>query len=183
MGKIKLVTFTILAVLMLSELSVSPGFATDSTTFTLSSSTNQIQFKIPAGIVFNGSIATTGMVRFWVTAPDEVQIVNLGIVDKTRNFSFQALQNGTYTLNFENDLPNPIQVTLSYSTDPQVPGIGNSTGTSPAYLLITVLIAVAGSILIILLMRRRNKDQTVAQEPSGQIVPASTQKKSNMEKT
>ena len=88
MEKIKLLTPTVLAVLMLCVLSFSPVFATDTTKFNLALASNQIQYMIPAGTVFNGSIATTGMVRFWVTAPNGEQIVNLGIIDKTSSFSF-----------------------------------------------------------------------------------------------
>ncbi len=129
MEKIKLLTFAVLAVVMLGALCVSPAFATDTTKFSLALASNQIQYNIPAGTTFNGSIATTGMVRFWVTAPNDAEIVNLGIIDKNSSFSFVAQQNGTYTFNFENDLPNTITVTFSYTANPQLPN--TNTGESP----------------------------------------------------
>jgi len=100
------------------------------------------------------------MVRFWVSAPNEAEIINLGIIDKTTTFSFIAQQDGTYTFNFENDLPNTIQVTFSYVTDPAIPSSNNSTGISTTYILITVIIAVTGSVLIILVLRHKSKTQT-----------------------
>jgi len=155
MEKIKLLTPTVLAVLMLCALSFSPVFATDTTKFNLALESNQIQYMIPAGTVFNGSIATTGMVRFWVTAPNGVQIVNLGIIDKTSSFSFDAQQNGTYTFNFENDLPNTIDVTFSYTSNPQLPN--NTTNTPPTFILTIVIVAVVGSLLIFFGIRRKTK--------------------------
>ena len=110
-----------------------------------------------AGTTFNGTISTTGDVRFWVSAPNYAEIVNLGIIDKTTTFSFVAQQNGTYTMNFENDMSNSIQVTFSYVTNPVIPGSNNSTGISQSYLLITVIIAVLGSFLIIFVLHRKSK--------------------------
>ena len=155
MEKIKLLTPAVLAVFMLCVLSFSPVFATDTTKFNIALESNQIQYMIPAGTVFNGSIATTGMVRFWVTAPNGVQIVNLGIIDKTSSFSFGAQQNGTYTFNFENDLPNTITVTFSYTSSPQLPN--NTTNTPPTFILTIVIVAVVGSLLIFFGIRRKTK--------------------------
>jgi len=138
------------------------AFAVTVPTFTLSLSSNQLQYVLPAGTTFNGSISTTGLVRFWVSAPNGAEIVDLGIIDKTTTFSFVAQQNGTYLFNFENDLSNTIQVTFSYVTNPAIPGSNNSTGISTTYMLITVVIAVAGSGLIIFVLRRKSKTRTLA---------------------
>ena len=123
------------------------------------SSLSQLQIELPAGTTFNGSISTSGTLRFWVSAPDGGLIVNLGLIDVPSTFGFVAQQSGNYTLNFENDLPSstPIQVSFSYSTNPDISGSNNSTGISTSYLVITVIITVLGSILIIFFVRRKNK--------------------------
>ena len=157
MKKTKLLMSTASAVLLLASLMAVSVFATTVPTFTLSASSNQLQYVIPQGTTFNGTIATTGSVQFWVSAPNYAEIVNLGIIDKTTSFSFVAPQNGTYTLNFENDMSNSIQVTFSYVTNPVIPGSNNSTGISQSYLLITVIIAVLGSFLIIFVLHRKSK--------------------------
>ena len=144
-----------LTVLLFASLMGTAVFATTVPTFTLSASSKQLQYVLPQGTTFNGTIATTGSVQFWVNSPNEFEIVNLGIIDKTTTFSFVATQNGTYTLNFENDMSNSIQVTLSYETNPAIPG-SSSTGISPSYLLlITVVVAVLASFLIIFILRRK----------------------------
>ena len=172
MKKTKLLTLAALAVLLLTLPMATLVFATTVSTFTLSSaSSNQLQYVLPQGTTFNGTISTTGSVRFWVSDPNMAEIVNLGIIDKTATFGFVAQQSGTYTLNFENDVPNSnsIQVTFSYVTNPEIPSSNNSSGGSLIYLLITIVIAAIGSIVIILLLRRKNKihaspsDSTVAQ--------------------
>jgi hypothetical protein len=107
------------------------------------------------GTTFNGSISTTGTVRFWVNDPNGAQIANLGLIDKATTFSFVAQQNGNYSMNFENDLPASIQVTLSYVTNPDISG-NSSAGTPIIYLLIPIIIAILGCILIIYFVRRKN---------------------------
>jgi type II secretory pathway pseudopilin PulG len=158
MKKTKSVIFAMLAGLLLTSLMTFSGFASTVQTFTLSASSNQLQYFLPQGTTFNGTISTTGSVRFWVSAPNGFEIVNLGLVDKTATFSFTATQNGTYTLNFENDLSNTIQVTFSFVTNPVIPGISNPAGTSQIYLVVTVIIAVVGSVVIIVIMRYKNKN-------------------------
>jgi len=158
-----------LATLLLASLMASSALAITEPTFTLSASSNQLQYKLPAGTTFNGTISTTGSVRFWVSDPKNAEIVDLGIIDKTATFSFVAQLNGTYSMNFENDLPNSIQVTFSYVSNPVIPSSDNSTGISLGYLLVTVIIAVLGSLLIILFLRRKSKTQissVLSQRPS-----------------
>jgi hypothetical protein len=60
-------------------------------------------------------------------------------------------------MNFENSLTNPIQVAFSYVTDPDISSVNNSTGIPLVYLLLSIIIAVLGSILIIFIVRRKNK--------------------------
>ena len=136
------------------------AFATTVPTFALTYSTNQLQYVLPSGTIFNGTIVTTGDVRFWVSDPNASEIVNLGIIDNDASFSFIAQQNGTYTLNFENDLPNTVQVTFSYTTNPPIPGSNDSTGLSNTYLIITIIIAVSAATLLILFERRQSKIKT-----------------------
>ena len=124
---------------------------------TLSASSAQLPIMLPTGTTFNGSILTTGTVRFWVSDPNGAQILNLGLIDETTEFGFVAQQNGNYTMNFENDLTNSIQVTFSYFTSPDISSGNNPTGIPLIYLLISIVIAVLGSILIIFFVRRKNK--------------------------
>jgi hypothetical protein len=168
MRKIQTISFTTLAVLLLMSLMFLSSAAVTVPTFTLSSSTTQIPYLLPAGTTFNGSISTTGTIRFWANAPNGVQIVNLGLIDETAKFSFVAQETGNYTLNFENDLPTSVQVTFSYATDPEISS-GNPTGTPLSYLLYLIVIIVVGSVLIIYFVRRKNKNRAVAYDTALQI--------------
>jgi len=161
MKKTKLLISTTLAVMLLASLMAVAAFATTVPAFTLSASSNQLQYTLPQGATFNGTIATTGPLQFWASAPNYTEIVNLGIIDKTTSFSFVATQKGTYSLNFENDLSNSVQVTFSYVTNPVIPG-SNPAGVSQTYLIVTVIIAVLGSILIIFIIHRKSKTQASA---------------------
>jgi len=139
---------------MLTSLMSVSAFATTVPAFTLSQSYTQLVYLIPQGTTFNGTIVTTGAVRFFVSSPTEAEIVNLGIVDKTTTFNFVAQQSGNYTLNFENDMPNPVQVSFSYVTNPAIPSGNNPSGTgiSLTYLLTIILIAVLGILIILLIL-------------------------------
>jgi len=156
MKKTCLLVSVVLAATLLLALVPFSVFALTVPTFSLSESSYRLQYVLPAGTTFNGSIATTGSVRFWVSDPNMAQIVNLGIIDNADAFSFVAKQNGTYTFNFENDLPNTIQVSFSYVTNPTIPG-GGSSGIVWAYLVIFVVVAVVGSVVIIFVIRRTTK--------------------------
>ena len=90
MKKTKLLISTASAVLLLASLMAVSAFATTVPTFTLSASSNQLQYVLPEGTTFNGTISTTGSVRVWVSAPSYAEIVNLGIIDKTTTFGFVA---------------------------------------------------------------------------------------------
>lgn len=160
MIKTKFLVFATLVVLLVTSMMASSAIATTIPTFTLSSSTFQLPFVLPQGTTFNGSISTSGPVRFLVSAPNGTVIINLGLIDKTESFSFVAQQTGNYTLIFENDLPNSVQVNFSYLTNPEIPGSNNSTPLSIFYLPIFIIIAVVGSILIVFIIRRRNQKLT-----------------------
>ena len=157
MKKIKILPSIAITSLLIMSFMALLASATTLPAITLSASSAQLPIILPTGTTFNGSISTTGTVRFWVTAPNGVQIVKLGLIDTTTTFSFVANQNGNYTMNFENGLTNPIQVTFSYVTDPDIPSVNNSTGIPLVYLLLSIIIAVLGSILIIFFVRRKNK--------------------------
>jgi hypothetical protein len=156
MKKTKLLMPLALALLLTSMIAASAS-ASKVPTFTLSSQSTQLQFNLPAGTVFNGSISTTGTFRFWVNAPSGAQIINLGLIDNTKAFGFVAPQDGNYTFNFENDLPTPVEIEFSYVTNPDISGGNNSAGLSPVYLVIPIAIAILGSFLIFYFVRRRNK--------------------------
>jgi hypothetical protein len=143
-------TITLLVALM-NVFSVS---GTTVPTFTLSAQTSQLKYTLPAGTTFNGSITTSDTVRFWVSDPDGALIVNLGLVDNEAAFSFVAVQTGNYTLNFENTFPDPIEVSFSYQTNPELPG---NDSTPLIYLAIPIAIAVFGSALMIVSIRQKRK--------------------------
>ena len=174
MKKTKFLISAISAILMLIPLIIPSASASTATfpTFTLSSSSTQLHYALPVGTQFNGSISTTGPVRFFVSAPNGSVIVNLGLIDKTTTFSFIVQHTGNYTLNFENDLPNSVQVIFSYVTNPDISSGSNSGGIPLFYLPIFIIIAVFGSILIIFLVRHRNKNQT---PPSYNVVAKQNQ--------
>ena len=157
MKKTKLHALCVISALLIMSLMAPLAVATTIPAFTLSSSTVQIPIVLPAGTTFNGSISTTGTIRVWVSDPNGSNIVNLGLIDKAATFSFAAQQTGNYTLNFENDLPNSIQVSFSYTTNPDIPD-NNNSGIPLSYLAIPIIIAVVGSILIIFFGRRKRKN-------------------------
>jgi len=133
--------------------------ATSIPTFTLSAQSSQLNYALPAGTTFSGSISTTGTIRFWVSDPQGVQIVNLGLIDQEAAFGFAAKQVGNYTLNFENDLPTAVQVTFSYETSPEI-STNNYTFIPLAYLSLPIAVAVIGSVLIFILLyflQKKNK--------------------------
>ena len=156
MRKIKISISLVSSLLLVLAITTLSASATTIPAFTLSAQSSQLKYTLPAETTFNGSISTTGTIRFWVSDPNGFQIVNLGLIDQEATFSFVAQQAGNYTLNFENDLPNPIQVTFSYETNPDV-STNNSTSTPLVYLTIPIAIAVIGSVLIIGLARRKRK--------------------------
>jgi maltose-binding protein MalE len=157
MLKTKVLSVAALAVLFLAVALSAAAHATTVPTFSLSEETRILQYTIPAGTAFNGTVSTTGSVRIWVSDPSLNQIVNLGIVDQSAKFNFTAPENGTYTFNFENDMQNTVQVSFSFTTNPQISIPSDSGGLSITYLAVTGAVAVIGSIAIILFLRRKGK--------------------------
>ena len=158
MKKNKLLTSALLVVLMV--ILVFPSQATEVEPFNLSHSTGQLLYVLSVGSIFNGSVSATGSVRVWMNAPNGEQIINLGLIDVPTNFGFVAQQNGTYILNFENDLQNTISVTFNYQTVPELftgEEDNNSYRLSLSYLIVPILLSIFGSVLILLVMRRKNK--------------------------
>jgi hypothetical protein len=144
---------TMLAIVSVMAL---PAFAATVAPFTLSASASSIQFNLPAGTVFNGSVSTTGTVRVWVNGPNGAQTANLGLVDESATFGFVAQQSGNYTVNFENDLQAPVEVTFSYQTNPEI--IDSSPQQLPLDLLaIPIVIAAVGSVVIFIVIRRKSR--------------------------
>ncbi len=173
MKKTKLLIFTALAAVLLMSSMAIPAFATSVPPFTLQGSVNQLIYVMHAGTTFNGTISTTGPVRFWTSDPNGFEIVNLGIIDTTTTFNFTAPLNGTYIFNFEEDLGNSIQVTFSYVTNHPISSVNNSPGFSDVYFLITVIIAIVGSILIVFIIRRKNKSPPSKARNTSPTNPAS----------
>jgi hypothetical protein len=157
-----LIYFTITALLLTSMVNLSV-FASTATfpTFSLSSSSTQLHYVLPAGTQFNGSISTTGPVRFFASAPNGTVIVNLGLIDKIATFSFTALQAGNYTLTFENSLSKSVEVTFSYVANPDISGGTSSAGIPLVYLPIFIFVAVFGSFLIFFIIRRKHRSQSI----------------------
>ena len=173
MKKIKFLISATLAGLMLISLMILSASASTATfpTFTLSSSSTQLHYALPENTQFNGSISTTGPVRFLASSPNGTVIVNLGLIDEATTFSFTAQQTGNYTLNFENDLPNSIQVTFSYVTNPDISGGSNSEGIPLIYLPILIIIAVFGSIIILFVTRCKYKNYPITDHNTALKIP------------
>jgi hypothetical protein len=179
MQKIKLATCMLIVGLLALSLMTFPAFAETVPTFILSASSTQLQFNLPEGTTFNGSVSTTGTLRFWVTAPNGGQVANLGLIDQSGSFSFVAQQTGNYSFNFENDLPNPVKVTFSYTTNPDISVDNTQAGLPWIYLSIPVVIAVVGSVLIVLFARRKNKkNRTQSPRVISQVLTLSTKSSS-----
>jgi len=139
---------------------VFPAQATEVEPFNLSHSTGQLLYVLSVGSIFNGSVSATGSVRVWMNAPNGEQVINLGLIDVSTSFGLVAQQNGTYILNFENDLQNTISVTFSYQTTPELfegKRDSNPSRISLDYLIIPIFLSIFGSALILLVMRRKNK--------------------------
>ena len=155
MKKSKSVSLITAILLLIFSMTIFSAFGTTIPTFTLSAQTSQLRYTLPAGTTFNGSISTSGTIRFWISDPDGALIVNLGLVDNATSFSFVTQQAGNYSLNFENNLPNPVEVNFSYQTNPDL----SSNNSIPLiYLTIPIAIGVFGSVLIVVLVRRKRKE-------------------------
>ena len=147
-------TMAVLLGLSLAALSAS---ASTTETFTISGNTLQYTLCMPAGTKFNGSIATTGLVRVWVNDANGATVANLGIIEENAALNFVADKEGNYTINLQNGIPTTIQVTLSYDTDPELQT--DSASLLPfTYLPVFIAVTIAGAALI-LAFNYKNKKQ------------------------
>ncbi len=138
-----------------------PAFASTVPAFTVTTASH-VNFDLPAGTTFNGSISTSGTLRIWVISPSGAPTVNLGLVDNAATFGFVAQETGNYTINFENGQfgADPVQVTFTYTTNPDISA--NNQPTVPlTSILVIVAIGVVGSVLIVVLVRRKSRPRTV----------------------
>jgi hypothetical protein len=149
----------LLTSLLLMALLFSTATAATTETFTVTPpSTIQYTFHLPKDTTFNGSISTSGTLRVWVTNSSGAQIVNIGLIGESADFSFVANVGGNYSVNFENDLPKPVQVTFTYDTTPELPNADSSI-VPLNYLPFFIAIVVLGSLLIFFLVRRNKKSK------------------------
>jgi hypothetical protein len=164
MKKKKLFPTILLTILALAPFMTPSAFATTIPLFTVQPySASYIIYTLPEGTAFNGSISTTGDVRVFVSNPSNVEIVNLGIINQATTFTFTATQNGNYTLCFENDLNNAVDISFSYVTDPAIPNNTNSPFPIPFSDLLTIIGIVAIAVILILRFALRHK-QTSSQD-------------------
>ncbi len=165
MQKNKILTAAILiVVLALSSSVISASSATNVPSFTVTR-LSQLPINLPAGTAFDGTVGTSGVIRVWVSAPDGAQVANLGLVDEPTKISFVATKGGNYTFNFENGIvgSNPVQVSFSFTTDPDISS-GDSQGLPPITLAAIAIIGIVGSVLIFVTIRRgeRRKQRSKA---------------------
>ena len=159
MNKTRALTLIILAVLA-SSLMATCVSASTTETFTVSQATQRYTIELPQGAIFNGSLTTTGTVRVWVNDANGTQLANLGLVDTNGQFSFVAAHEGNYYVNFENNLANTVQVTFTYQTNPEL----ETTSALPVFLLpIVAIIIAAVCIILVIVIRRKFKDEPAAQ--------------------
>jgi hypothetical protein len=159
MNKTRTLTLIILAVLA-SSLMATCVSASTTETFTVSQGTQRYTFDLPQGAIFNGSFTTTGTVRVWVNDANGTQLANLGLVDTNGQFSFVAANKGNYHVNFENNLANTVKVTFTYQTNPE---LETSSSLQVFLLPIVAIIIAAVCIVLVILIRRKFKDEPAAQ--------------------
>ncbi len=104
----------------------------------------------------NGTVSPSASIRFFISDPHQVVVVNLGIIDKPASFEFTATEDGNYTLNFENGETSPTKVSFSYATNPPISnGSNSSTPISLNELLTIIGLAAAALILVLYVVLRR----------------------------
>lgn len=156
MKTIQASTTAILTILIVSLSLTSLTSAAVTTNFSITGSIKQIPINLPAGTIFNGTITATGTIRVWASDANGSLVANLGLVDNQGQLNFIAVKGGVYTLSFENNLPDTVQVTFSYQTDPDTSG-GNTSVLPISYLPVFIIVTVVGCILIIYFGRRKHK--------------------------
>ena len=155
MQKSKLATIvTIIAMLTISIFTLTSS-ATNVPSFTVTG-LSQLPIELPAGTIFNGTVAANGLIRVWVVAPEGAQGLSLGIVDKPTDFGFVAAKEGNYTVFFENGAlgSSPVQVNFSFTTNPDITGENPQSGMPLIDIAAVVVVGVVGSVLIFVTIRR-----------------------------
>lgn len=158
MNKIKILTLTALTLLLAASFLALSASAETTETFTVTQTTYQITFNLPAGTAFNGSLSTSSTVRVWVSDPNGTLIANPGLVDSSASFSFVAAKEGNYYVSFENPLANPATVTFTYQTNPDISG-GNPSLLPFSIWPIFAVVTVVGCVLIVYLSRRKRRQR------------------------
>ncbi len=155
MQKSKVVTIVaIIAMLSISTFTLTAS-ATNVPSFTVTE-LSQLPIELPAGTTFNGTVASNGLIRVWVVAPEGAQGISLGIVDKPTDFGFVAAKEGNYTVFFENGAhgSSPVQVNFSFTTNPDITGDDQQSGIQLINIAAIVVVGVVGSVLIFVTIRR-----------------------------
>lgn len=158
MNKTRTVTVTALTLLIAASFFILTAQASTTENFTVTQTTYQITFNLPAGTTFNGSISTTNTVRVWVSDANGSLIANPGLVDSTASFSFVAAKEGNYYVNFENPMSNSASVTFTYQTDPELPS-GDSS-LLPFWLLPVFIAVTVVGVIVIFYFSRRKREHT-----------------------
>lgn len=155
MNKPRTLTFAVLTVLLATSVFLfTAQAAATSESFTVTQSTYQVTFNLPADTSFNGSLSTSGTVRVWVSDQNGSLIANPGLVDSSASFSFKAAKDGSYYVYFENPMSSTASVTFTYQTDPDV--TSGDSSLLPFWLLpVFVAITIVGCVLILFFGRRR----------------------------
>lgn len=147
-------TIAALTLLLAASFIILVTQASTTETFTVTQTTYQIPFNLPKDTIFNGSLSTTNTVRVWVSDANGSLIANPGLVDNTAIFSFVAVKEGNYYINFENPLSSSASVTFTYQTDPELQS--DNSSLLPFWLLpVFVLVTIVGAILIVYFSRRK----------------------------
>jgi hypothetical protein len=151
MRRTKLFATTLLTILALAPFMATSAFATQVPLFTLQPfSASYLIYNLPKGTTFNGSISPTSDVRVFVSNPSNVEIVDLDIINQATTFTFTATQNGNYTIYFENDLNDAVDISFSYVTNPAIPNNTNSPFPISFSDLLTIIGIVAIAVILIL---------------------------------
>ncbi len=166
MNKTRALICIILALLAVSMLAACVSASTTET-FTVAQATKRYTFELPQGAIFNGSFTTTGPVRVWVNDANGSQLANLGIVDTTGQINFVATQQGSYYINFENNVANSVQVTFTYQTNPE---LENNSAFPLTLLPIIAIIIAAVCIILVIVIRRKFKDEPATKQKTTNTV-------------
>jgi hypothetical protein len=170
MKNIKLFPTILLTVFALAAFTAPSASATTVPLFALQPfHASYLVYNLPEGTTFNGSISTTGDVRVVVNNPNNAQIVNLGVIYQATTFTFNATQNGNYTIYFENDLNEAVDISFSYVTNSPIPSTTSPFPISISELL-TILSIVAIAVILILRFALRRSQTSSRSNPIAKTI-------------